>query len=206
MKGLGLKLRGEGWRSRFWHHQTSVDPRACEGGAEERGWGPNQSRDGSWRSAENKVKRWYCQTTARNTRRPQPREEDFPGRKVSSFKCHGQIKMRQEQRPWTCLSEVTVKWKSHFIKWWGQSPTARDSRVGEGQGEEAVGVNRQGMTPSQGKHPRRLPMGGYCIKCQCRRHRTDVSSPRQEKLDCRNRMAEGPIQEGLKQLKHKTLS
>lgn len=71
-------------------------------------------------AAENKVKRRYYQRpeeSPKHTAGPKPSEENFPGRKVSSFKCHGQKKMRQEQRPWICLSEVAVNPReSHLIK------------------------------------------------------------------------------------------
>lgn len=57
--------------------------------------------DGSCRKgAENKVKGMSChrpEESPKHTAGPKPREEDWSGREVSSFKCHGQKKKKKDQ-------------------------------------------------------------------------------------------------------------
>lgn len=59
-------------------------------------------------------------------------------------------RMRQEQRPWTCLSGVAVHlYKSHSISTLEPKPHCKGFQRGRGGEEAAAGVNKGGMTLSQ---------------------------------------------------------
>lgn len=77
-------------------------------------------------------------------------------------------RMRQEQRPWTCLSGVAVNpCESHFIKVVGGESHYKGFQRGRERWEakEAVaGVNKQGTIPSQRKCHWSSPIAGHIIR------------------------------------------
>ena len=146
---------------RFWWHSQKSESRSQVSVKRERAEERAEDQTGVHMTAAVDVNRGKRQYHQRGQQRAWNIQEDpnhgrsLPGRKVSSFKCHGQKKrMRQGQRLGTCLSGVAAHpCKSHFINELGPKSHGKGFRRGQGRmAVWGVGWGRAVSGCKQGKN------------------------------------------------------